>query len=45
MGMENDLDAKEERGKNVIKRGTKEADSKGTRERLTDHILCKRRNN
>lgn len=26
MGMENDLDAKMEREKNVIKRGTKEAD-------------------
>lgn len=31
MGMANDLDAKEKRGKNVIKRGTKEADGKGHR--------------
>lgn len=39
MGMENDLDAKVECEKNVIKRGAKEADKKEIGERLIDHIL------
>lgn len=38
MGMENDLDAKVEREKNVIKRGTKEAD-KQERETYRPHIM------